>query len=231
MDASESRTDLRIRWTVWFDDGTSDTNPNFWTYVLSYLGVQFANNSVYSVPCGYNQMKLDEENPDKTPIRYRIDVITNLGGLVARQEFKIIKPTKMAVNLIFTNSYGLEEGISLEGERQMEASNSFETLQLPRNLESTEADITNLDYNQLVQPRITVSTGGMSKGQAERLQELMTARRIWMVVDGKRIGCRIDETTFATGLKDFRSTNVIPNEITLLLNEEKAYSKINRTWQ
>jgi len=47
----------------------------------------------------------------------------------------------------------------------------------------------------------------------------------------KRIAVRVESPEITAGVKDFKNTNNLPAKIIFSLNEETAFSNINKVWQ
>lgn len=237
IDPSESRTSLNLCVRITNDDGSITQFLDLSTINLNYQNL-YENNQVITVPCGYEQLNLDLLNFGNTPFKYELWIRDNAATILFDPvTFYIKKASKTATQIVYYNSFGLEEGLSLEGERTLNVENTFETLRLPENLSPGTDDFTDLDFNHLTKTKITVSTGPMLKQNAEVLQELLTSPKIYLMWLDKaankfrRMAVRLDQSEFRTALKDFQSTNTLPETLTFSFNEERSFSNLNKIWQ
>lgn len=234
-DPGKTRTSLKTRVEIYNEEGDPVLFDGLSTKNLTYTNL-YEEGVVFSVPCGYRQMNLHILNGANTAYKYKMAIFDNSNALICGPvEFWLKKPSVRELNLIYYNSFGLEEAFCFEGERSMVVSSTFDRLKLPENSDPQTDDFTDLDFNHLTTERLTVSTGPLLKENARALQEILTSPKLFIVLeqDGskKRYAVRIEETELRTAIKDFQATNSLPETITLVFNEERAFSNINKLWQ
>lgn len=235
IDPLLARTHLRLGVNITNLNGPSVQIEPLTSLLINY-GALYFDDGIFSIPCGYDQLRLNLFNPGQTPLKYSIRVYDNTNtNLAGPFTFYVKKPSKLAASLLYFNSFGLPEELSLDGEQILSSEGSFKTLLLPRNPSPTPADLTDLDYNHRVNSEMTLSTGAIRKSDSRALNEILLSPKLWLMKkDGviyKKFAVRLKESSFRNGIKDFGATNSLPERITLQLNEERSFSKINDVWQ
>ncbi|MDF1547100.1 MAG: hypothetical protein P1P88_04725 [Bacteroidales bacterium] len=182
---------INIKCKIYYTDVTDYTTVLF-TYAFNYLYPR-----IYQFPASINSLGLNSFNPGKEIYKYEIWIEhADTSILCAKKTFKVIDKPMFVKEFAFLNKYGVIEIFNA-------ISKSSLKLQTKKTITKRELDVnyskSDKQYGYTVDESFNefeMSSGNISKDQAEAFQDVLNTTEFYEIVDGDYIACIINEDNF-----------------------------------
>lgn len=160
---------------VWYTDGTVENDILVNTNDIK-------TGELWSIPCGFNQIGLDQIEPTKTPYKFSIRAYSAFTATEILKEKIFLLPVKSSYSktVHYLNAFGLHETLCFEN-----AANRVESVQRQRSMIDRGQGVAHensdsQDYSVVRKRVYELSTTAINKKNAQSLVDLYLSKKHWL---------------------------------------------------